>query len=215
MFIHRPYYVNKPISLNIIESLLLISKFLLIYLGFAFFASIIITIPIKILNLLPEHKILDLPLTFKVLFFIPFYEEIIFRLPLKYSKLNLCISIGMLTFLILYKHCNIYLSLSSSISFIILLYFITSNLKNIQIYFLKYYYLLFNFMAILFGMLHLSSFIDLKPIHIIISPLLVINQIFMGFILCYTRIQYKYGFVYCFLIHAFINMIFILPKNLL
>lgn len=216
-YLRNPEYVYSPDSLSIKDSIALIGKSILIYLGFILLSSIIVILPIKLLNLVPVHILKDLPLTFKILILVPFYEELAFRLPLRFSAKNIFISIGTLLFLILNKSFNIYLSLGIAllIASIPFLKVIRVGVFNkMQNYFLKYYKFIFYFLSIIFGLLHLFGFKELSFMHFLISPLLVINQIFLGFLLSYIRVNYRHGFIYCFLLHALINLIFLVPKNL-
>ncbi len=215
-YLKQPAYIHNPISANLFSSMTLIGKSVTIYLIFIICTTVLIFLPLKLLNLVTDHKILNHPLTFKILVLVPFYEELIFRLPLRFSIKNIFISIGTFVFLLLNKYFNIYLSLS--VGFLIASFpffkIIQGNIINkIQNSFVHYYKIHFYIFSITFGLVHLSGFNELNFKQFLISPLLVINQIFMGLLLGYLRINYKHGFIYCFITHGLINLIFLVIKN--
>ncbi|MBS3776348.1 MAG: hypothetical protein KGY70_14230, partial [Bacteroidales bacterium] len=138
-------------------------------------------------------------------------------LPLRFSYRNLFIAIATLVVLLMNRSFNLYISLGSGlliayIPFTKILH--TDILNKIQNYYFKYYKAIFYSLILIFGLGHLFNFDNLNFVHLLISPLILINQVFMGFLLSYARVNYKHGLLYCFIIHAFINFIFLAPKNL-
>jgi hypothetical protein len=210
-FLNDPEYVNIPISINIFNSIALILKSILIYIGFIILSSILVILPILILDLAPNRIEVNLSV-FTVVIMAPVIEELAFRLPLRYSPKNIFIAIGTMLFLFL-NTFNVYISLflGSLIALIPFMKIISINtFKQIKKYYIKFYKFIFYFLALSFGLLHLTTFNDLNIIQFGIAPLFVINQIFIGLFLSYTRANYEFGFVYCVIIHIFINLIFIL-----
>ncbi len=217
-YLKNPLYVYVPYPIKFIKFFGVIGKLILIYFCFIFLSTHFILIPLSVFELLPDHKAMNLPLTFKILILVPFYEELVFRLPMRFSLSNLFIAIGTLSFLVISKITNIYIGSLSGLLIILIpnLNILHVNLKlRIRSFYLINYKFLFYFLTFSFGILHLLNFQNLELIHYFISPLLVVNQIFMGFILGFARTNYKFGFLFSFLIHAGINAVIILPKNLL
>ncbi len=215
-FLNDPEYVYMPVSINIINSIVVILKSVLIYLGFILFSSILIILPILILDLVPDRMDVTLSLTFKVVIVAPLLEELAFRLPLRYSSKNIFIAIGTFVFMFMIISFNIYVSLFIGIltALIPFMNIISQKiLEKIEKYYFKYYKFIFYFLALSFGMIHLFSYKNLNIIQFGIAPLFVINQIFMGLFLSFTRVKYRFGFFYCVVIHIIINLTFIILAN--
>lgn len=216
-YLKNPKYVYSPVSLNFPRSVAFIGISLWVYLIFIVISSIFVILPIYLLDLIPTKITKVYPLTFNILILVPLYEELIFRLPLRFSYRNLFIAIATLVVLLMNRSFNLYISLGSGlliayIPFTKILH--TDILNKIQKYYFKYYKAIFYTLTLTFGLGHLFNFNDLNFAHFLISPLILINQVFMGFLLSYARVNYKYGLLYCFIIHAFINFIFLAAKNL-
>ena len=217
-YVKNPEYDHSPAYLNVQGSVAFIGKSVLIYLGFGLLSGIFIILPIYSMNLVPDHVTKFYPLTFNVLVLAPLFEELIFRLPLRFSARNLFIFIGTLVVLIMNKNFNLYISLGSGLLIAYIPFskvFSMNLLKKIENSYIKYYKYIFYLGAFIFGFIHIFNYENLETIHLIIAPLIVINQIFMGFLLGFARVKYKFGFLYGFFIHASINLIFLLPQNLL
>jgi hypothetical protein len=211
-YIKNPEYVNVPGTLNLTDFTEIIGKSVLIYFVFILLSTVLIILPISIFNLVPERVIMDLPVTFKIIILLPFYEELAFRLPLRYSENNLFIALGTIAFLFLPRSFSLPISLTiglliAGIPFLGILR--KRFTKRIQIVYLKNYKVIFYSLAFIFGLLHLYNFKNFELIHFLISPLLVVNQIFMAFLLGFTRVTYKYGFLIAIMLHMLINFIFI------
>jgi membrane protease YdiL (CAAX protease family) len=118
---------------------------------------------------------------------VPFIEEIIFRLPLKYNR-------NYLTRFVVY--C---ISLTGIIG--------EEKLEVlIQKYWKASFKYLFYFLALAFGFIHLTNFNNSKEL-ILFTPLLTITQTTIGLIMGYIRV--KHGFIWGYYYHAFHNFVFI------
>lgn len=218
-FLFNPKINNFPISLSLNKAIMLILKFILWYFGIVILTSIIFLPILKFLNLLPQIsiKLSELPLSFKLLVFVPIYEEIIFRLPLKFSKQNLFLSLASLNFMTFYHTfgITILISISIIIAFIPYLQIIPEfYYEQLDYIWKKYFPIIYYGLAIIFGFIHLYNFNNLVFVQFLLFPLLVSNQIIMGLIFGYVRVTYRNGFIYCVLLHFFINLPLIIAAHI-
>ena len=218
-FLFNPKINNFPISLSLNKAIMLILKFILWYFGIVILTSIIFLPILKFLNLLPQIsiKLSELPLSFKLLVFVPIYEEIIFRLPLKFSKQNLFLSLSSLNFMTFYHTfgITILISISIIIAFIPYLQIIPEfYYEQLDYIWKKYFPIIYYGLAIIFGFIHLYNFNNLVFVQFLLFPLLVSNQIIMGLIFGYVRVTYRNGFIYCVLLHFFINLPLIIAAHI-
>ncbi len=201
LFIKNPICPNRFIKMNWVDFF----QMLFIFLAFAIFFGVIGAITLKLTGI--SRIPLDLNLYKKILFGIilaPIYEEVLMRLLLVFSKRNIAIFISCCTLLLIYfclKSSPKFLVFSVLIIAISILYlyhnqcfaFINNHYK--QIFYLS---------AVLFGLIHIFNFTGITGYNLIFTPLLVLPQIFMGFILAYIRVNY--GFKYGVLFHATVNI---------
>ncbi|PWS31795.1 CPBP family glutamic-type intramembrane protease [Pedobacter paludis] len=151
-----------------------------------------------------------------ILFFLviaPVIEELIFRLPLKASRLNIFISFILAYYLFYLSHKTFQsiVNINESIKFLTFSLICYSLLYKVNTkfyytfsgkYFTAYFYLL----TITFGLLHLSNFIHLVPDNLILfAPIFVIHQIIVGFFLGYLRL--KRGLFWSILMHTMLNVL--------
>ena len=182
-YLKNSEYISSPLSLDFKNSVAFIGKSVLVYLGFGLLTGIFIIPLIYLMDLLPDRSTTIYPLTFKVLVLIPLFEELIFRLPLRFSARNIFISIGILVVLLMNKNFNLYISLGSGLLIAYIPFskvFSMNLLKKIENSYIKYYKYIFYLGAFIFGFIHIFNYENLETIHLIIAPLIVINQIFMG-----------------------------------
>jgi membrane protease YdiL (CAAX protease family) len=218
-FILCPKVNEQPISLSINESIRLIISVILYYFGVVILTSLIFLPILKLLNLLPEHnlRLSEIPLSFKLIVFVPIFEEVIFRLPLKFTKQNLFLSLSGLQFLLFYHNFNLTILVGISFAIFIVPYLrlIPNTLySKMEYLWQKYFPFLYYGLALSFGLLHLTNFVNLKLAHFLLFPLFVSNQIVMGLMIGYVRVTYKKGFIFSILIHFFINLPLILISRL-
>jgi len=207
-FLVHPRINDQPISLDLNQSAILVTKMILFYFGIAILSMALY------FDLFPERSLIfsKIPLSFKIIFFVPVFEEIIFRLSLKFSKYNLFLSLATLHFTLFYHTYS--LIVLSVISFVIAL---IPNLRMIpetffsrlELIWTKYFPFVFYSLAISFGLVHLSNFANLRLAHYLLFPLIVGNQIFMGLIFGYVRVTFKNGFIFGVLLHFLINLPFL------
>jgi hypothetical protein len=173
-----------------------------------------ISLPLKYFDLFPSQKEVTYSISdiFKITLLIPIIEELIFRLPLKISKINIAVSLSLMVYLILNKS-NIYLAvLISLLLFGFMLITIKKDsgfLIRADIFFTKYLYLVFYFQAFLYGFLHLTNY-NLDSRFLYLYPLFIISYIFAGFYFGYIRIRYRYGIYLCIATHIIINSLYCL-----
>ncbi|ADB37673.1 CPBP family glutamic-type intramembrane protease [Spirosoma linguale] len=155
---------------------------------------------------------------FTIIILAPMFEEILFRVSLKYSLKNLTLMLTFIFYLvsgaIAFPFENVFNIVIRSIISILfgLLFYILINrsikLKSmIEIFWLRHTKFIFYMSILLFGLSHLLNYpINIKLLLYI--PLLTLSQIFSGIILGYVRL--KYGIIYSFFIHASKNTISVL-----
>ena len=178
-------------------------------------AGILIVIPLRYFNLFPflrEFKFTPSNILKATLMF-PIIEELIFRLPLKISKINLATSFSLIIFLVLNKwyFSNIYLALSFSFVLFLLLYISISSessfLDRLTLSFTKHFWRFFYFQALIFGFLHLTNYIvDIRYFYLF--PFIVISYISKGCLFGYLRIRFTYGIYLCIASHILVNSIY-------
>ena len=103
-FLAHPKLNDICKSLSFKKSILLIIMMIVLYFGFAILTSILFLPILKFLNLFPEKgiRLSQMPLSFRLIFFVPIFEEMTFRLPLIFSKHYLFLSLAALQFTLFY-----------------------------------------------------------------------------------------------------------------
>lgn len=143
----------------------------------------------------------------------PIAEELIFRLPLKISRVNIFISAVMAYFLFYLSHkpisslitANELIKVTAFISLIIL---VLSILKERILSFVQHQYfgVYFYAMITVFGLLHVTNFLSAIPGNLIVlAPLFAFHQVIVGFFLGYLRL--KNGLIWCILLHSLFNLL--------
>ncbi len=131
-----------------------------------------------LLDILPIWVVLLL-----TIILIPFIEEIIFRLPLRFKR-------NYLLKLIIY----IFHGKNSTIT------------NSIQEFWNKKYAYIFYFSALVFASIHIFNY-DLKSTIIYLLPILILPQFVLSLFIGYLRV--RYNFMYGYLLHAIHNAFFI------
>lgn len=212
LFLAKPY-IGKQIKIRSITSFLkLVWVSILIMFAIDVFTGLTISAPLKYFNLLPSQNeiLFNKYNILKISLLLPVIEELIFRLPLKISKVNLAIPLIIIIFLILYK-LNIYVAITLSISlFGFLFIWIKKESDILSIgggLFIKYFYVFFYLQALIFGFLHLTNYrVDFKFFYLF--PLFVISYIFTGCFFGYIRVRYSHGIFLCIVTHIVVNSIY-------
>jgi len=192
---------------------IVMKSFLVILLIDLFFAVLIAT-PLKYFNLFPALKEFSTtPVTiFKITILIPIMEELVFRLPLRVTKVNLLISLSIVVYYILSKLIisNTYFSIIFTLLMAISGFLFTkeSTLINsisafVNLHFLKFFYL----QALVFGFLHLTNY-NLDFDFFYLFPLFIMGYLFVGCLWGYLRVRYSYGIYICITSHIIINSIY-------
>jgi hypothetical protein len=148
----------------------------------------------------------------KLTLLFPIVEELIFRLPLRFSRFNLSLSSCLILFLLFNKQYP-YLSLTLPVITFLFLFLVLREDSNILRFaedqFKKHLVLLFYFQALIFGFLHLANFnLDLSRFYLF--PLLILNFVFSGLIFGYLRVKYNYGIYVCIATHIVNNYVYLL-----
>ncbi|MBI9063813.1 MAG: CPBP family intramembrane metalloprotease [Marinilabiliaceae bacterium] len=148
------------------------------------------------------------------LLFAPVVEELIFRVILRKGKRNFYIfSITCVVVITL----TAYLHRWDSAAIILLILLVGNVLMLLQrngvidVYDSGLYRYLYFGSILAFGLVHIKNFIFPHPWLWIISPLMVLPQIGLGFILSFIRV--KYGIKYSIVFHFIVNMPVLLSFN--
>jgi Type II CAAX prenyl endopeptidase Rce1-like len=211
-FLKNPNFVNQ-IKIGSISSFLkLVWSSLFIILLISIIISLIISAPLSYFKLLPSLKDVSLGPSsiLKISLFVPVVEELIFRLPLRANKITVASSLGLLLFLI-FKNINFYLAVSLLILLIgYLLLKIKSGSASINLVdssLSKYFFWVFYFQAVIFGILHLTNF-NLNFKYFYLFPFFIITYILTGCIWGYIRVKYTLGIYACIVTHIILNSIY-------
>jgi hypothetical protein len=177
--------------------------------------GIIIVIPLSHFNLFPQLEEIKITpiVAFKIIVLFPIIEELIFRLPLRISKINLITSFCLIIFLNLNKwyFSNMFLTLLCCSILFLGLYFWTKKYHSflnrltyyLDVHFMEFFY----FQALLFGFLHLTNYkVDFR--YFFLFPFFATSYILIGFFLGYIRVRFKKGIYLCIFSHIFINGIY-------
>lgn len=224
-------YLKNPVSTENDELFTFKIYFKLIVLGYLliFISSIFVT-TLRTFNVLPPYfnpRIESLTGIDSIIFFMyvvivgPLIEEILCRLNLKITKLNiavfLAVFIPVIIKVVFIREIQRYFYLSTIPLFIAIYYainrfgFPSEKIDNFVKSKFKY---VFHFSAIVFGMIHLSNYDTIYWWMIAMIPLLTAPYIAMGYVFGYARM--KYGFVNGFLMHStvnFISVFLMMPKH--
>jgi hypothetical protein len=214
-FLKTPYQGEhyKITSISLFLRLLWNSFLILVLIDII--VGILIVLPLRYLNLFPllrEFNFTSYNIIRAILIF-PIIEELIFRFPLKISKITFSTSFSLIIFLILNKWClsSTYIALSISILLFLLLYFSINEESSIPVrvaHFLRYpFWIIFYFQAVIFGILHLTNYVvDFKYFYLF--PFIVVSYILKGCLFGYLRVRFSYGIYLCISSHILVNSIY-------
>lgn len=147
---------------------------------------------------------------FLVLLIGPFWEEIVFRLPLILNVRSIGISLGVLVYRYIgeniyfnFYNSHDYLRLFFALNafFLVVRYLNVSFLLNIRENYFKHFFYL---TAILFALVHIQNFASSDYRLFIFYPIYVLPQFIMGLFI--GNIRMKYGFLWGLLLHSLINL---------
>ena len=141
---------------------------------------------------------------------VPFFEEVIFRLYLRFSKRNITLSFLLIAIFVgaaIYESSllgSIIFSLVP-IVFVILLLSGDQFAAKMEDFWKDHFLIVFYFSAIIFGVVHITNFQSTSSNYAFL-PLLVLPQIAMGIFAGYLRV--RSGLLWGFALHALHNAIF-------
>jgi len=213
LFLKQPNAEKQIEILTIKSFLILVWKSILILIAIDIIIGLLISMPLRYMELFPEQKEIDFSLNAYIKFslLLPIIEESIFRLPLRISRNNLAISFGLILFIILNK-LVIYLAISLSLSLLVALFIVIKIkpvLNKVNSLSQRYFLLFFYIQAIIFGFLHLTNYkLDIQYFYLF--PFFIIGYIVNGCFLGYLRVRYTYGIYLCITSHIVMNSLYCL-----
>lgn len=143
-----------------------------------------------------------------IVFIVPFFEELIFRIALKINKFNVSIFLGVLTYIVFGGKITPTLISTNNIS-LLLISVMTVNISFLYLPNKCYLFLKLNqrfiiyFSIFCFGLVHIFNISVLHWQLILFYPFFVLPQIIMGYFI--TNLRLKYGFIWGFALHLLIN----------
>lgn len=140
----------------------------------------------------------------------PLLEELSFRLWLKYSKINIFISLLSTVVLLLKVNARLHVYLFALIALFSIVLMMESNKIQLSFLWKKYQKIIFSFSCFLFGVCHIFNF-ETNSTILLLSPIITLQQISMGVILAKVRI--KNGIFYSILPHSIYNFLIILMES--
>lgn len=185
-------------------------KHYLLYMLVAIFISIPLGVLINFTGITSKLDDVSTKMIFLGILVLPFFEETIFRLLLKPTRWNIwifLISVSIYISLLIYRQNYLPIVVFGGILvFVLILIFLQKNGHfNFSHHFRYFFYL----SVALFALLHMFNFSQVNNAwQLLILPVLVIPQFFMGLVLGYTRMVY--GFIYAVLLHMSINTFMLL-----
>jgi hypothetical protein len=187
-------------------------KSIIVFILIEIIFGILIVIPLNYFNLYPSlYEIEYTPIiTFKVIVLLPIIEELIFRLSLRISRINILISFCSILFLNLNKwfFSNYLLTFLCCSMLFFVIYLWTSRMvrffNKLTAYLNNHFIGFFYLQALIFGLLHLTNYnIDLRYFYLF--PLFAFSYIISGCIFGYLRVKFTYGVFLCIASHIVIN----------
>jgi hypothetical protein len=212
LFLKNPEYEPIPDKTVLKKFISRILNGFLLYFIVSLIAGIVMNL-LKYWDLVPvkSDKLLNAPLSIYILILVPVIEELIFRLPMRFSRINISISFLAFVFALARVILKMSIPVSSLIAIfpgvaLFLLLAEKRHLHSLQEFWVNHFKWIFYTLTLTFGFLHITNFIELKPIHFLLMPFITIYQILLGFILGYFRVRFKNGIVYSILLHILTNL---------
>jgi membrane protease YdiL (CAAX protease family) len=166
---------------------------------------------------LPVDKSLEVPENWKdhiwgffllVAIIAPFMEEVIFRLSLVFDPLNISLSGSTIISLVLNKLSYHLIAIISFLLVFILIYKLATTYKQKMIAFWrKNFKYIFYFLSLLFGLVHIGNYKCTDTSQYLLTSILIFPQLAIGFVLSFTRVYYKKGFLIGIIIHCLMNSV--------
>lgn len=214
-FIYKPN-IKKELSSSICRKMY--RTVLLFIISFPLFLILTVVIPYITGRSVKVHESIDdynFTLFILTCLIIPLVEEIAFRLPLCYSKINLSLSITVLSFytinyfFTLKDHFDtenyfaVRVSLSMLFGIMCYLLCVTYSDSLMKLY-ENYFKVIFYFFSVLFAVMHISNY-EFTLNTLLLTPIITLPKLISSFVRGFVRV--KYGFVYCVFLHSLHNMI--------
>jgi membrane protease YdiL (CAAX protease family) len=214
-FLKRPHYpLTEPKDAPIVSTVLKIYLFIILA---ATFFSELTKLLIPAFVILPTDETLEIPAYLKdqhwiyfllTGFLIPLVEETIFRLSLIFNPMNLSFSVSLIVYLLSRTYLNKLSSLLILILTLPAIYRLCLHYKELlHSVWRQYFKYIFYFSALMFGLGHSGNYRFSFTYQYFVVVLLVLPQLAMGFIVSFTRLYYKRGFLLGFLVHCITNCI--------
>lgn len=195
-------------------------RYYLIIFGWNILIGIILFTLGKTVLDLPERKTFDVTYYFIFLLIVgaPIVEELIFRLPLRFSKVNLLVSAVLLVIWMTRKDYAVMLIASSITAGVVgfLLFFKPLKIGTLlEKIWKKHFGVIFYLYAAVFGFMHIFNY-QLEPLPKgFLVLLMVLPQLMMGLVMGYARMRYDKGLFVGMCIHFFNNAIAAIPYLLI
>lgn len=212
-------YIKNPVSTESLERFTFKIYFKTIGLSYLLvFLSSVFLVIYKQFVTLPNYQ-QPQGYSIKILLFVvvigPLIEEILCRLILKVSKLNMAAFVAVLIVIIIkmlfFRGFHPYLYLVSAPLFVFIYYLINRfdfSVLKIETFVKSKFKYFFHFFAIAFGLMHLTNYAAINWWMVAVSPLLTASLISLGYLLGFVRM--KYGFKNAWLIHSTFNLIYMI-----
>ena len=145
-------------------------------------------------------------------FLAPIFEEVIFRLPLVWTKLNirisLIVSLCIFGYGLISNH-NIFQSAFVIFLFVVIVFslWIRKVMKWLELIWKHYFIWLFYGLTLLFALYHLSNYSPFSVKLLLIAPILVSSQVVSSLFLGYIRINF--GFIWSLGYHIIWNSLLV------
>lgn len=208
-YFKKPYCLENYQKISFGVFVKLIGYFLLVLIVATIFIVILNylkIIPDKNTSLLLDKRYSIYFLSLYLVLLGPFIEECIFRLILKPTQINTILFLICLICYILFRYL-IKSKLFLPFIFLLGLFFIFLLINKLKFDFTKLvsrkYPVFFYFIAICFGILHITNYGIITLPLVLLAPIITSPQIFIGLACGYLRMNY--GFIYGFFFHVIIN----------
>lgn len=177
--------------------------------------SMAVRVPLTMVGLMPSEPIvkLDIQRIVQACLLAPIYEELIFRLSLRFKPGYLLTSLTLFVFLIGKKHIGLPISIIFSILVLVVGFYSLFKYKKVNLsvrlaeFWQNHYTLIFYSSVLIFGLMHIFNYTDLSWKQYLIAPLIVLPQIIMGLFFGYVRLKYDKGIYVSILMHSFNNIV--------
>lgn len=207
LFISSPSYSNKLYSVRWKEIVVVFILSVVIAYSLAI-AAYMVSAPLHL-----NHKLDNIDISGKLIsiLVIPVIEEILFRLLLRINRKNLLTFSGVtltmfgLTIIVESSFIKVGLLCLCMLPALIALLKVEKKLEGLVTRNFRFFFYLSTF---LFGIVHLLNFDPITPYVLLLAPILILPQLFLGSVLGFIRV--RYGMTYAVFFHMAINAVALL-----